>query len=261
MERMFSKLFSMFGELFSKICSFISRMFLINCYKTQDQNKVHEAKAIVLTCMDFRLIDDMVKMMNELGYNNNYDQFILAGASLGYNEGETPVKKSCTKEDCNCIIPTNWKPIFKNHIKLASDLHEISEIIIIDHYKCGAYRIMSPKLNTDDTEKNQLDVHQIQLFKAKKDLEIFRDKLIKNTKLEKTKLEKTTLDIQTLDIQTLDKNKIIELEQKIKENEDELKKNTTQINNLANLKIRLFMMRVDGSYHEILYEKNENHLS
>jgi hypothetical protein len=34
--------------------------------QTQDQNEAHEARAIVLTCMDFRLIDDMVTMMNKL---------------------------------------------------------------------------------------------------------------------------------------------------------------------------------------------------
>jgi hypothetical protein len=80
-----------------------------------------------------------------------------------------------TEKACDCKTSYR-KPIFKNHIKLASDLHEISEIIIIDHYKCGAYKLMSPKLNTDDTEKNQFDVHQIQLSKAKIDLEMFRDK-------------------------------------------------------------------------------------
>jgi hypothetical protein len=34
--------------------------------------------------MDFQLIDEMVVFMNSLGYNNNYDQFILAGSSLGF---------------------------------------------------------------------------------------------------------------------------------------------------------------------------------
>jgi hypothetical protein len=34
--------------------------------------------------MDFRLIDDIVRFMDGKGYNNNYDQFILAGGSLGF---------------------------------------------------------------------------------------------------------------------------------------------------------------------------------
>jgi hypothetical protein len=40
--------------------------------------------------MDFRLIDDMVHFMNNLGYNNNYDQFTLAGASLGFTQEKYP---------------------------------------------------------------------------------------------------------------------------------------------------------------------------
>jgi hypothetical protein len=51
---------------------------------TQDQRKATEAKCFLVTCMDFQLIDDMVVFMNSLGYNNNYDQFILAGGSLGF---------------------------------------------------------------------------------------------------------------------------------------------------------------------------------
>ena len=50
---------------------------------TQDQLT---AKALVITCMDFRLIDDAVNYLDAQGYNNNYDEFILAGASLGYNQ-------------------------------------------------------------------------------------------------------------------------------------------------------------------------------
>lgn len=34
--------------------------------------------------MDFRLIDDAVRYLDQEGYNNNYDEFILAGSSLGH---------------------------------------------------------------------------------------------------------------------------------------------------------------------------------
>jgi hypothetical protein len=46
---------------------------------TQDQLTAKTAKAMVLSCMDFRLLDDIVHFMNDKGYNNNYDQYILAG--------------------------------------------------------------------------------------------------------------------------------------------------------------------------------------
>ena len=80
-------------------------------------------KAIVLTCIDFRLIDDIVNHMNKLGYLNNYDKFILADASLGFN----------SSNDDSC------KKLFEEHINLAKDLHNIEEIIIINHLRCGMY--------------------------------------------------------------------------------------------------------------------------
>ena len=39
--------------------------------------KSQTAKAFLLTCMDFRFIESTRTMMNELGYFNKYDHFIL----------------------------------------------------------------------------------------------------------------------------------------------------------------------------------------
>jgi hypothetical protein len=36
--------------------------------------------------MDFRLVDDLVYFMDSIGLNNNYDQFVLAGGSLGFTQ-------------------------------------------------------------------------------------------------------------------------------------------------------------------------------
>jgi len=89
--------------------------------RTQDQLTAHTAKALVITCMDFRLIDDAVYFLNSKGYNNNYDELILAGGSLGYNQ---------TKYE-------SWKKTVDDHIGLAKKLHNIKEIIVIDHMDCG----------------------------------------------------------------------------------------------------------------------------
>ena len=51
---------------------------------SQDQLVADEAKAFLYRCMDFRLLDDIVYFMNLIGYNNNYDQFILGGGSLAF---------------------------------------------------------------------------------------------------------------------------------------------------------------------------------
>jgi len=84
-------------------------------------------KAVLLNCIDFRLLEYADYFLDTISYLNNFDQFILAGASLGYNgiNGYSP----------------NWQNCCNDHITLAHDLHEISEIIIIDHLSCGAYKL------------------------------------------------------------------------------------------------------------------------
>ena len=57
---------------------------------TQDQTTAHSANCFAVTCMDFRLVDDSVYFMNSLGLNNNYDQFMLAGSSLGFTQDKYP---------------------------------------------------------------------------------------------------------------------------------------------------------------------------
>jgi hypothetical protein len=75
--------------------------------------------------MDFRLIDDAVLFFNSIGLNNNYDNFILAGASLGYNQ----------------TIYSAWSETFDKHIELAEQLHDITDVIVLDHMQCGAYKL------------------------------------------------------------------------------------------------------------------------
>ena len=103
---------------------------------TQNQLTVHTAKAIVITCMDFRLIDDAVLFFNSLGLNNNYDEFILAGASLGYNQ----------------TVYSAWSETLDKHIELAEQLHDITDVIVLDHIQCGAYKIFynSPSIARAD---------------------------------------------------------------------------------------------------------------
>jgi hypothetical protein len=58
--------------------------------ETQDQLTAVHAKCFLITCMDFRLIDDITHFMDKKGYNNNYDQFILEGSSLGLTQTKFP---------------------------------------------------------------------------------------------------------------------------------------------------------------------------
>ena len=80
---------------------------------------------------------------------------ILAGASLGYNQ---------TKFD-------SWRKTVDDHIGLAKKLHNIKEIIVIDHMDCGAYRLLYEKPQISKNE--EISLH-------KENFDKFRE-LIKNT--------------------------------------------------------------------------------
>ncbi len=108
----------------------------------QNQLVAHDARALVITCMDFRLIDDAVYFLNSIGYNNNYDQIILAGASLGYNQN----------------IYECWGKTVDDHIGLAKQLHNIQEIIVIDHMQCGAYKLLNNL--TEITREDEIRLHR-----------------------------------------------------------------------------------------------------
>ncbi len=98
----------------------------------------HDAKAMVLCCMDFRLRDNKVCQLNRKGYKNHYDEVIAAGASLGYNGLQTSTYGSGV-----------WKQYIEDHFELGYALHNISELIVIDHDKCGAFKVQYPEIETD----------------------------------------------------------------------------------------------------------------
>ncbi|MGC2857575.1 carbonic anhydrase [Novispirillum sp. DQ9] len=81
------------------------------------------AEALLLSCMDYRLIDDIVRYMDGRGLRDRYDHVILAGASLG------------ALQDRNVA----WGQTFWDHVDVALRLHHIGRVIVMDHRDCGAY--------------------------------------------------------------------------------------------------------------------------
>ena len=57
---------------------------------TQNKMIAHNAKAFLVTCMDFRFINDEITHMQEKGYDVNFDTFALAGVSIGINQTKYP---------------------------------------------------------------------------------------------------------------------------------------------------------------------------
>lgn len=83
------------------------------------------ADALVLTCIDYRLVDDAVKFFDGKHLTNDYDQVSLAGASLAAVSDKFPSSNAA----------------FWDHVAIAKSLHHIKQVIVLDHRDCGAYKV------------------------------------------------------------------------------------------------------------------------
>ena len=84
------------------------------------------AEALLLSCMDYRLMDEIGRYMSARGLRDKYDHIVLAGAALGAVTEKYP----------------EWNKTFWDHLGLAVDLHHIHKVIVMDHRDCGAYKVI-----------------------------------------------------------------------------------------------------------------------
>jgi len=128
-------------------------IFFIIYFNTSNsiRNRLYEktAKAIVLSCIDFRFVNDKIYFLNK-DLKNNFNLFSLAGASLGYNQNTFP----------------EWGVTFDKHVDLSKQLHDIDEIIVLDHMDCGAYRILYDNEEITKDEEYELHVKNLNKFKT-----------------------------------------------------------------------------------------------
>lgn len=101
------------------------------------------ADALLLSCMDYRLVDDIVRYMDSHDMTNKYDHVVLAGASLGAVSEKL-----------------NWGKTFWDHLNVALELHHVHKVIILDHKDCGAYRVV---FGRDFKGEEEMAVHREQL--------------------------------------------------------------------------------------------------
>ena len=81
--------------------------------------------ALLLSCMDYRLMDDVARYMEGRELAEKYDHVILAGASIGVTNDKYPA----------------WGQTFWDHVGVATKLHHIRRVIVMDHRDCGAYKL------------------------------------------------------------------------------------------------------------------------
>ncbi len=112
-----------------------------------------KVEALLLSCMDFRLMDDVERFMSgPLALRNNYDHVVLAGASLGAVTDRYPA----------------WNETFWGHLDVAIQLHGIRRVIVMDHRDCGAYRVILGKdLAGDAAEEARVHAAKAKALRAK----------------------------------------------------------------------------------------------
>jgi carbonic anhydrase len=104
------------------------------------------ADALLLSCIDYRLVDHTQRYMVEHGLKDKYDYVILAGASLGAITDKYP----------------DWNKSFWDHLGLAIKLHSIHRVMIMDHRDCGAYQLILGE-GCCDTREKETEAHRTQL--------------------------------------------------------------------------------------------------
>jgi hypothetical protein len=98
----------------------------------------------VLACIDPRFAYALEKYLDQTYAQNgsSYDLFILAGASMGGNltgNNGNPIPTN-TIPTCPIVSATNnWQQTLLDHIQVAITLHNVTQVVIIDHLNCGAY--------------------------------------------------------------------------------------------------------------------------
>jgi len=109
---------------------------------TQIAPKDHNTEALVLSCMDFRMMDPVADFLSRKGLKGKYDMVAIAGAAIGVMNDAKPA----------------WGELFWDHVGLARDLHGIRRVIVIDHRDCGACKAFVSSDCASDRQ-GELEIH------------------------------------------------------------------------------------------------------
>lgn len=102
-----------------------------------EQNFSHDpprGSVLLLSCMDLRLLDDIVEFMNHDNLTNRYDHVVFAGAALGAMGAPGGEDEDGNPKEC-----AHWHQAFKDHLEEAVKLHHVEDVYILEHRNCGAY--------------------------------------------------------------------------------------------------------------------------
>jgi carbonic anhydrase len=128
------------------------------------------ADILLLTCMDYRLMEETEKYMVRRGLKHKYDHIVLAGGALGAVTDKFP----------------EWNKTFWDELGLAIDLHHVHKVMLMDHRDCGAYKQIFEE-DFAKHPKKETEIHTAQLKKLKEQI---------NNKYEKLEVELLLMNLK-----------------------------------------------------------------
>ncbi len=109
------------------------------------------APYLLVSCMDFRLRNEVAKFMKLRVGENTYDEFAIPGASLGALNENYP----------------HWVQTFEDTVGLCIKLHSITHVIFLDHRNCGFYKMLKGEHCCGDKD-TETHVHATQFEAVRK---------------------------------------------------------------------------------------------
>ena len=98
--------------------------------------------AMVLSCMDPRFQPIVNNYLKKRKLNGKYSAFTIAGSAIGVTANKF----------------RKWHSSFWENINISIRLHKIKKLIVINHYDCGAAKIINGKKIFNYV--NELKVHR-----------------------------------------------------------------------------------------------------
>lgn len=95
---------------------------------------------LVLSCVDCRLLDDLIRFLDHDNLTNRYYHVALAGAALGV------VPRPPVGADPLLADVSHWRKTFVDQVRATVELThgELTDIYIVQHEHCGAFRLLVP---------------------------------------------------------------------------------------------------------------------
>jgi carbonic anhydrase len=109
-------------------------------------------KAMVLSCIDPRFQDLVHNHLKKKKLSGKYSAFTIAGAAVGVTHNK--FKK--------------WHKTFYDNLATSIKLHQIENLIVINHKDCGATKIANGKKEFNTA--NEIKIHKNSFLKLKKEI-------------------------------------------------------------------------------------------